>query len=132
MGLKLSIVTPVKKVVTDIEVDSVTIPAYAGEITILDQHASLITTLESGVLSFKEKGSSEEQRISISWGYCEVLGEEISVLAETAESKSEIDAERSQKAIESALDSMSKTDDVDMVEKYNRKIKRAEARLNLL
>ncbi len=131
MSLKLSIVTPVKKVVTDLEIESVTIPAYKGEVTILDQHASLITTLESGVLSYKAKGSAEEQKISVSWGYCEILGEEISVLAETAETKSEVDTERAKLAIKKSIEAMVQTEDVEVIEKYNRKLKRAEARLNL-
>ncbi|MCO5112758.1 MAG: ATP synthase F1 subunit epsilon [Bdellovibrionaceae bacterium] len=131
MSLKLSIVTPVKKVVTDLEIESVTIPAYKGEVTILDQHASLITTLESGVLSYKAKGSTEEQRISVSWGYCEILGGEISVLAETAETKNEVDTERAKLAIEKSIEAMAQTEDVEVIEKYNRKLKRAEARLNL-
>lgn len=129
MSLKLSIVTPVKKIVTDIEVESVTIPAYKGEMTILDEHAALITTLETGVLSYKTQ--TEEVKLAVSWGYCEVLGSEISVLAETAESKTEVDVERAKAAIPKAIAEMAKSEDIEVVEKYGRKIKRAEARLNL-
>lgn len=131
MSLKLSIVTPVKKIVTDLEVESVTIPAFQGEITILDNHAALITTLEAGVLSYKEAGSDTLKKISVSWGYCEILGAEISVLAETAETKEEIDVERAKAAIPKAIAAMAETEDINMIDKYNRKIKRAEARLSL-
>lgn len=131
MSLKLSIVTPVKNIVTDLDVASVTIPAFQGEITILDTHAALITTLETGVLSYQEVGSSEVQKIAVSWGYCEILGEEISVLAETAETKSEVDVERAKAAIPLAVAEMAKSEDVDVIDKFNRKIKRAETRLSL-
>lgn len=131
MSLKLSIVTPIKKVVTDLEIESVTIPAYNGELTILDQHSSLITTLDTGILKYKAKGQTEIQSLAISWGYCEILDAEISVLAETAESKEEIDMNRAQLAMEKAVEMMAQSDDVLLIDKSLRKIKRAEVRLNL-
>lgn len=131
MSLKLSIVTPVKKLVTDLEIESVTIPAYKGEMTVLDQHTSLVTTLETGILSYKEKGSTEVKKLVVSWGYCEILGDEISVLAETAETKSEINAERAKQAKANATTELSKSDDLEIVNKNIRKIKRAETRLTI-
>ncbi len=51
MSLKLSIVTPLKKLVTDLNVKSVTLPSFRGELTILDAHEPLVSTLETGVIT---------------------------------------------------------------------------------
>jgi F-type H+-transporting ATPase subunit epsilon len=80
---KLTLVTPEKRLVLDQELDEVTVPAYRGELNILPGHAPLVTTLETGVLSYKLKGQ-EAQKVSISWGYCQVSPTGVNILAEYA------------------------------------------------
>jgi len=65
---KLNLVTPDKKIVTDQELDEVTLPAYAGELNILPGHAPLMTTLTAGALKYKLKGQESEE-LAVSWGY---------------------------------------------------------------
>ncbi|MCB9072672.1 MAG: ATP synthase F1 subunit epsilon [Bdellovibrionaceae bacterium] len=125
----LTLVTPAKKILEKAALKKVLVPAYRGEIEILPGHAPLITTLSAGVLAYQLEGSSEEAKVSISWGYCEVtpLGE-VSVLAETAEAKNEIDLARAEKARETALKQMGTTT-YEAFEKTKRKLERAEARI---
>lgn len=95
---KLNLLTPDKKIVTDQEMEEVTLPAHAGELNILPGHSPLMTTLEAGILKYRLK-SGQSQQLAISWGYCQVNPEGVNVLAETAVAKNEIDL----KSVESHL-----------------------------
>lgn len=129
--LKLSIVTPLKKIVTDLEVSSVTLPAYKGELTLLDHHEPLVSTLETGIMSYTEVSTGKTVELVISWGYFEVNANVISVLAETAESKKDLDINRAQKSLENSLQILKTADDLEVIQKYQSKVKKAEARLKL-
>jgi F-type H+-transporting ATPase subunit epsilon len=80
---KLYFATPDKKVVADTELEEITIPAFAGELNILPGHAPLMTTLAAGILKYKLKNGETEKR-AISWGYCQVSPDAVTVLAEAA------------------------------------------------
>ncbi len=86
--LKLEIVTPEKRVL-DAEVDSVTVPTATGEAGILPNHAPLISALKPGILAYSNKGTTE--KLAVSGGFVEVNDNTVSVLADTAETASEID-----------------------------------------
>ena len=88
--LKLEIVTPEKKVV-DTTVDSVTVPTTNGEIGIMQNHAPLISTLKSGILTYAAGGTTE--RLVISGGFVEVGVNVVSVLTDVAETSSEVNVE---------------------------------------
>ena len=88
--INLEIVTPVKKVI-DEPVEMVTVPTARGEIGILENHAPLISTLKPGILSYTVKGSTEY--MVIAGGFIEISGNKVSILADIAEAKGEIDVE---------------------------------------
>lgn len=90
--LKLTLVTPSKKLVTDTEVEEVFVPAFRGELNILPGHAALVTSLGSGILKYRLKGENRLHAVAISWGYCEVADDNVSVLADSADLAEEIDA----------------------------------------
>ena len=76
--LSLEVVTPRRTVLIE-DVDSVTLPGKDGYITILKNHASLVTTLKSGNLiarSSKEK----EKTIEITGGFSEIKNNKLIVL----------------------------------------------------
>ena len=98
---KLFFATPDKKVVADAELEEITLPAFAGELNILPGHAPIMTTLEAGILSYKLK-NGQSDRLAISWGYCQVSAEGVSVLAETAKHASEIDVALTQQQLKNA------------------------------
>jgi F-type H+-transporting ATPase subunit epsilon len=87
---KLNFATPDKKVVSDQELDEITLPAFRGELNILPGHSPMMTTLEAGIVKYRLKGG-ETQKVAIGWGYCQVSTEGVNVLAETAVEADEID-----------------------------------------
>ncbi len=87
---KLNFATPDKKVVSDGELEEITLPAFRGELNILPGHSPLMTTLEAGIVKYRLKGG-ETQKVAIGWGYCQVSAEGVNVLAETAVEADEID-----------------------------------------
>lgn len=88
---KLTVVTPEKRLVVGQEIDEVTVPGFRGELNVLPGHAPLITTLETGVLRWKLKGSASENVAAISWGYCEIHPEGVDILADVADLPGEVD-----------------------------------------
>ena len=94
--MKLTLVTPEKKMLTNVEVDEIIVPAYKGQLDILPGHAPLMTTLTAGVLKVRLAGETTFKSASISWGYLQVNSLGVNILAETAEWSSEIDKNRVQ------------------------------------
>lgn len=126
----LNLVTPEKKLATDLEIEEVVVPGERGHLTILPGHSPLITTLNVGTVKYRLKGKSEFISAVVSWGYCEVNPNGVSVLAETAESIEEIDKERALDAVKKAQKMLTEPNmDADQIAKYQRKLKRALARI---
>src|SRR5688572_3427338 len=93
-SFKLTLVTPEKKLLSDVEIEEVFVPGFRGVLNILPGHAPLVTTLETGILRYRLKGQTELKPVAVSWGYCEVSPRGVTVMAETAERPDEIDEER--------------------------------------
>ena len=55
--MQLEVVTPSRKVL-EAAVESVTLPGSEGELGILPEHIPLVTTLDTGVLSYSSKGET--------------------------------------------------------------------------
>jgi F-type H+-transporting ATPase subunit epsilon len=126
----LNLVTPEKKLVTNTEIEEVIVPAFKGQLDILPGHAPLMTTLGTGVLKYRVKGSSNFETVMVSWGYCQVNPEGVIILAETAELAVEIDrvrAETARKKAEAML--MDPILEADQVASFQHKLERANARL---
>ena len=129
--LTLNLVTPEKKIETHLEVETVSLPGFKGELNILEKHAPLITTLDTGVLKYRPKGSPEKV-VAVSWGYCEVFGNSVNILAETAETPEEIDFDRAKGTLADANEKLAKGDfSKGPFEKWVGKSKRAQVRLQV-
>lgn len=129
----LNLVTPEKKVLTDAEVEEVIVPAYKGQLDILPGHAPLMSTLGTGVLKYRLKGSADYEKVAVSWGYLEVNFKGVTVLAETAESLEEIDRARSEAALKKAQTQlMEPILEPDQIHELQVKVARAQARLEAL
>ena len=94
--LRLEVVTPFRTVLNE-DVDSVTLPGIEGEMGILPDHVPLLTTLDAGIMSYFS-GNGKKQAIAVHWGYAQVDGNNVRVLAELAETADEIDLPRAQEA----------------------------------
>jgi len=94
--LSLEVVTPYRTVLIE-DVESVTLPGIEGELGILPEHIPLLTTLDTGIMSYINS-SGNTQAIAVHWGYAQVEGNSVRVLAELAETADEIDIERAKDA----------------------------------
>jgi len=97
--MRLQIVTP-DKAVLDQEVEEVYAPGTNGEFGILPQHITFLTSLDVGVLRYRAEG--KDDFVAISGGLTEVLDDSITVLADAAERRHEIDVDRARIAEEAA------------------------------
>lgn len=101
----LFLATPEKKIVSDSELAELTVPGHAGELNILPGHAPLMTTLEPGLLKYKLQGG-QTGNLAISWGYCQVNAQGVSVLVEQAVESGDIDTAALNKEIKALEDMM--------------------------
>jgi F-type H+-transporting ATPase subunit epsilon len=129
--LNLEIVTPEKKVLSE-AVEAVTVPTTNGEIGILTDHASLISTLKSGVLSYARGGGATE-KMTVSGGFVEVSGNNVSILADIAERADEINVEEARREQETAEKNLGawKEGSEEEFEIERERLERAQARLQL-
>ena len=95
----LRIVTPDRQIVRE-DVEEAQIPGKEGYMGILPSHAPLISELKVGEISYRR--GREVRHMAVTWGFVEVLPEQVTVLAETAERAEEIDVARAQSAKERA------------------------------
>lgn len=93
-NLKLTLVTPHKKVHEDISVDEIRLPAEEGHATIFADHAEMVSTLDIGILSYRKTGETEFKHSAISWGYCEVNKGKVKLLADDVVLKDQVDIEK--------------------------------------
>jgi len=128
--IKLEIVTPERRVF-DETVDSVTVPTATGEVGILPNHAPLISSLKSGILSFANKGASE--KMVVSGGFVEVSTSKVSVLTDIAEKADEIDVEAARAEREAAQKVLSGafSGTEEEFEAEKERLERAQARISL-
>ena len=98
--LSLEVVTPFRTVLNE-DVVSVTLPGIEGEMGILPEHVPILTILDAGIMSYVN-GNGKTQAIAVHWGYAQVDGNNVRVLAELAETAHEIDLPRAQKAEKNA------------------------------
>ncbi len=113
MPLSLKIVTP-ERIVYEDTVDSVTAMTQMGEITILPGHIPLVGNLQAGELRIRTNGN--EQFLVASTGFLEVrLGNEVVILADTAERVEELELEKIAEAKERARRLLEEKRNVDDV-----------------
>lgn len=93
--LGFEIVTAERVVHSD-EVDVVIAPSVDGQLSILPQHAPLMAMLQPGEIIVRKDG--QELSLFVSGGFMEVIGNRVTVLADTAERADEIDSARAEEA----------------------------------
>ena len=136
--LSLEVVTPFRTVLNE-DVDSVTLPGIEGEMGILPEHVPLLTTLDAGIMSYVNSSGST-QAIAVHWGYAQVDGNNVRVLAELAETAGEIDLPRAQEAekkakqlLQSGDDTKSEWEDEESRQKiYENKLRRSVVRQSVV
>lgn len=93
--IQLEVVTPERLVVNDMA-EYIEIPGKTGYLGVLPGHAPLITELAVGEITYRN--GNQTKRLSVAWGFAEVLPEKVTILAETAEKAEDIDTARAEAA----------------------------------
>ena len=99
-NIRLEVVTPEKEVINE-EAQIVMAPGSLGEFGVLIGHTPFMTSLKTGSLRYTDaKGT--ERFVFVSGGFAEALPDKITVLAESAERRKNIDPDRARSAMERA------------------------------
>jgi F-type H+-transporting ATPase subunit epsilon len=99
-NILLEIVTPEQAVVNE-EAQIVMSPGILGEFGVLIGHTPFMTSLKTGIVKYTDaKGS--ERCVFVSGGFAEALPEKVTILAESAERRRNIDPDRARSAKERA------------------------------
>ncbi len=98
--LNLEIITPSKQAFSG-KVKSLTVPGTAGSFQVLFNHAPLLSTFEIGKVKIEDL-ESKEVEFATSGGTVEVTENKILILADSLETKEEINVERAKQAYDRA------------------------------
>jgi F-type H+-transporting ATPase subunit epsilon len=107
-SLELEIVTPEGLLMREL-VDEVIAPGEEGSFGVRPGHTPLLATLGMGELSFRRQGAWH--RLTCFSGWCEVLPDRVSVLADIGERGEDIDVGRAEEAMRRAADRLKQVRD---------------------
>ena len=99
-NIRLEVVTPEHVVVSE-EVQIVAAPGSLGEFGVLIGHTPFMTSLKTGVIRYADS-KGNERFVFISGGFAEALPDKVTVLADSAERRKDIDVQRATAAMERA------------------------------
>lgn len=95
MPIRCEIVSQDRQVFSG-DVDMVVIPGAEGVLGILPNHAPILTVLKYGIITVR--AGKEEKLFTVAGGFAEVQPDQVTVLADAAESVEEIDERRAEQA----------------------------------
>lgn len=96
MPLNVEIVTAEKVVRSEAGVDMIVVPGTDGQLAILPQHAALMTTLTYGEILLRR--GQQEEVFAVTGGFLEVSSDQVTILADQAETADDIDESRAEEA----------------------------------
>ena len=111
--LRLVLVTHDRKLL-DVECDEVTLPGKKGYFGVLPGHTPLLAVLKVGELMYRL--GKREHYLAMSWGFCEVANDVVTVLAEFAQLPEEIDVAREEAQAREAEERMRTASDHELEE----------------
>ena len=107
---ELKILTPDRLIVKE-QVDEAVIPGTQGYFGVLPGHTPMLAALSVGEMWYRI--GQDKVFLSLAYGFCEVLPERVTVLAQLAERAEEIDVERAEEAKRRAEARLAQATDVD-------------------
>ena len=131
-AFKFELVSPERLLVSD-DVEQVLVPGSEGDMTVLANHAPLLTTLRPGLLDIGLP-NGEHKRYFIRGGFAEVGPSGLTVLAETAIDLVELDAGQFAQAVKDAEEDVADaTEDAvrDRAQTKLDQLRQVQATLNL-
>jgi F-type H+-transporting ATPase subunit epsilon len=130
---RLSIITPGSaKFEGDVEL--VVAPGAAGDLGALANHAPMLTTLRTGVVSAtvvkttSDKAASERLQFAVEGGFMQILADRVIILTDRALSRDEVDVEAARADLKRAEEALAQKRGADDVQE-RRAIAWAQARL---
>jgi F-type H+-transporting ATPase subunit epsilon len=111
-NIKLEIVTP-EKYVVDEEAQIAVAPGSLGEFGVLIGHTPFLTALKTGSVRYTDT-NGKERFVFVSGGFAEALPDKLTVLAESAERRVDIDVERAKAAMQRAQERLEREKDQDI------------------
>lgn len=127
--LFLEVVTPEKTVVHE-DVEMVVAPGSEGEFGVLKGHTTFLTSLNMGALRYKDSGG-DERYLFVNGGFAEVLPNKVTILAESAERRKNIDLDRAEEAKQRAEKRLSDRSETVDVARAEAALKRAIHRISI-
>jgi len=113
-SVKLSVVSAEEELYSGY-VEKVVAPGSMGDLGIMPGHTQLITTIRPGELRFVPANTDEaEVSLFVAGGILEVQPHIVTVLSDTALRADELDAEKSQEAVQRAKDALEGKDPKDL------------------
>ena len=109
-SIELQIVTPDKMLVRE-QVDEVEIPGSEGYFGVLPGHTPMLSALAVGEMWYRQ--GQEKIFLSVANGFCEVLPDKVTVLAQLAERAEDIDVSRAEQAKRRAEERLAQAKDID-------------------
>jgi F-type H+-transporting ATPase subunit epsilon len=112
-NIRLEVVTP-ETYVVDEEVEIAVAPGSLGEFGVLIGHTPFLTTLRAGEMHYTD-ATGAQRYVFVSGGFAEALPDKVTVLAESAERRKDIDVDRAKAAMERAQERLaqSKAENID-------------------
>ncbi len=129
-SFSLEVITPDRVVFSDPDVVSVVLPGIEGYLGVLANHAPLMTELEVGRIDLR-RGDGTKDYMAVAGGFIEVFENKVTLLAQSAELKSEIDLERAEKSVKRAEERISAHEPNIDIERAAAALKRALNRLHV-
>jgi F-type H+-transporting ATPase subunit epsilon len=131
-AFKFELVSPERLLVSD-DVEQVLVPGSEGDMTVLANHAPLLSTLRPGLLDIGLPGG-EPKRYFIRGGFVEVGPSGLTVLAETAIDLVELDAGQLAQAVKDAEEDVADATEDQVRDRAQTKLdhlRQVQATLNL-
>ncbi|MEH7379390.1 F0F1 ATP synthase subunit epsilon [Bacillus sp. JJ1533] len=126
--VKVNVVTP-DGPVYEADVEMVSAKAQSGELGILPGHIPMVAPLQVGAVRLKKEGNTE--LVAVSGGFLEVRPDQVTILAQAAETAEHIDVHRAKEAKKRAEQRLqAKQEHVDF-KRAELALKRAINRLNV-
>src|SRR5690606_31352783 len=129
-AFQFELVSPERLLVSE-QVESVVIPATEGEMTVLANHAPVMTTIKPGVVTVKTAAGATERYV-VFGGFADILPSGCTLLAESAVPVASIDREDLAQRIRNANEDVADAKDAagrQKAEEYLSHLKTLEAAL---
>jgi F-type H+-transporting ATPase subunit epsilon len=126
--LTLEVVTPEGLLLRE-EVDEVIAPGDRGYFGVLPGHTPMLSMLGAGEITYRV--GPDKRRLTCFWGFCEVLPDRVSVLAEVGERAEDIDLARAEAARDRAAAALKSIRDEAGYEEAHQAYVRAVTRLSV-